>query len=61
LQLVSDSRTLDDWKDANDVPFYQYYYIFDTQNPNQYIMGDVPVVKAVGPFAYRLVCHYVWH
>ena len=39
---------------TKDPPVYQIFYIFDTQNPDQYISGAVPIVKEVGPFAYRL-------
>jgi len=52
LQLVPGSSTLDDWLKP-DVPQYETYYIFHTQNPDEFIDGEVPVVEEVGPFVYR--------
>jgi len=52
LQLVPDSATLDDWT-IPDVPIYDTYYIFNTQNPDDFSAGDVPIVKEIGPFIYR--------
>jgi len=45
---------VDDWADS-DVPSYQMIYIFDTQNPDQFSEGAVPVVREVGPFTYRYI------
>jgi len=37
----------------SDVPQYETYYIFNAENPDEFIDGEVPVVKEVGPFVYR--------
>ncbi|XP_065883764.1 lysosome membrane protein 2-like [Dysidea avara] len=54
LQLVPGSETLDDWLTPADAgQIYDIFYVFDTQNPDEYAAGEVPVVKEVGPFAYK--------
>ena len=55
LELVPDSSTLDEWQTTDDSPLHKIYYLFDTQNPFIYISGGIPVVRDIGPFAYRLV------
>ena len=47
------SSVLDDWADNSDIPSYKMFYIFHTENPDQFSQGAVPVVREVGPFAYR--------
>jgi len=54
LQLVPGSSTVDHWVNP-DVPMYETYYIFHTQNPDGFAAGDVPVVEEIGPFVYRYV------
>lgn len=51
--LLPHSSVLDNWADNRDVPSYKIYYIFDTQNPDEFSQGAVPIVKEVGPFTYR--------
>ena len=52
LQLVPGSSTINDWV-KSDIPQYETYYIFDTKNPDEFCVGDIPIVEEVGPFVYR--------
>ena len=46
--------TLDDWlTPADAAQIYDIFYVFDTQNPDEFAAGEVPVVKEVGLFAYK--------
>lgn len=35
------------------IPIYLHIYLFDIRNPNQYLNGDRPNIKEIGPFVFQ--------
>nr|XP_027199635.1 uncharacterized protein LOC113793762 [Dermatophagoides pteronyssinus] len=36
------------------IPVYLHIYLFDIRNPNQYLNGDRPNIKEIGPFVFQV-------
>ena len=51
MRLVENSPALSRWANVT-VPIYFSIYIFNVTNPNEFMAGEKPIVKEVGPFTF---------
>lgn len=51
MRLVEDSPTLSRWANVS-IPIYFSVYIFNVTNPAEFMAGEKPIVREVGPFVF---------
>ena len=52
MRLVDNSPTLSRWANVS-VPIFFSVYVFNVTNPNEFMAGEKPVVRQVGPFTFN--------